>query len=95
MSLLEDLVPRKLLVKMKPDHNGRLEVTWRIYNALCHISQGYLSDDQRTLLKIETEAAYRRWELEGKLIDKDGLQGPKGFAAAKRQHLKSLKSLSK
>ena len=87
----EDLVPQSLLKKMKPGDNGRLEVTWRIYDALCNISTGDWTEEQRRLLKIEQKAAFERWALEGELMHKDGLQGNRGFAAAKRQHLKNLK----
>ena len=94
MSIEEDLVPQRLLKKMKPAENGRLEVTWRIYDALCNISQGDLIEEQQQMIRAECKAAYERWIIECRLVNQDGLQGKRGFAAAKRQHLKSLKEKS-
>jgi hypothetical protein len=94
-SIEEDLVPQRLMKRLKAGENGRLEVTWRIYDALCHISTGDWTEEQRRFLKIEQKAAYERWALEGELMNKDGLQGKRGFAAAKRQHLKELKEKKK
>ena len=92
MGIKEDLVPQKLLNKLKAGDNGRLEVTWRIYDALCHIPTGDWTEEQRQILDIERKHAYERWKLERDLMNKDGLQGKRGFAAAKRQHLKNLKA---
>lgn len=91
MSVREDLVPQRLLEKVKTDQNGRLEVTWRIYDALCKIPTGDLTEEQRRFIDIERKTAYDRWALEGALMNEDGLQGKLGFAAAKRQHLNDLK----
>jgi hypothetical protein len=91
MSVKEDLVPLKLLRKLKPGDNGRLEVSWRIYDALCQIQTGDWSEEQRQILNIERKHAFDRWKLEGEFMNKDGLQGKRGYAAAKRQHLKTLK----
>ena len=83
MSYQEDLVPQKLMKRLKPEENGRLEVTWRIYDALCSIPQGDLCETQQQFICNERKAAYERWKLEGELM------------AAKRQHLKSLKMKGK
>lgn len=91
-SIEEDLVPQRLMKKVKAGENGRLEVTWRIYDALCNIPTGDWTEEQRRILKIEQHHAYTRWVLEGELMHKDGLQGKRGFAFAKRQHLKELKA---
>jgi hypothetical protein len=95
MGIKEDLVPQRLLKRMKAAENGRLEVTWRIYNALCGISTGDLTETQTTLLQLEKTAAYERWIVECDLMNEDGLQGKRGFAAAKRQHLRELETKAK
>lgn len=89
-NILRDLIPTALLKECRPEDNGRLEVAWRIYDALCRINQWDLSAEQKQLLNIEIKAAYRRWEAEGELMNLDGLQGPRGFAAAKREHWRRL-----
>ena len=80
---------------MKPEENGRLEATWRIYDALCNIPTGDLTDVQRQIIRNECRSAFQRYELEGELMHQDGLQGKRGFAAAKRQHLKEFKEKKK
>jgi hypothetical protein len=50
-----------------PYRNGRLEVAWRIYKALSEISLGDLAEKQRAMLKVEREAAFSRYVLEGEL----------------------------
>ncbi len=91
----EDLVPQRLMKKVKPEENGRLEVTWRIYDALCNIPQGDLSVIQQQMIRNACKAAYESWKLEGDLMHQDGLQGKRGFAAAKRQHLRELREKNK
>jgi len=86
----EDCIPVKLLKKHKPKDNGRLEVAWRIYDALCNITTGDLTGDQVNILAAHRKAAYEQWEIESSLMDHDKLQGPNGFAAIKKQHLKNL-----
>lgn len=88
----EDLVPHTLLKRVRPSDNGRLEVTWRIYDALCNIPTGDLTDNQRLLISSARKAAYENWVIEGTLMNYDGLQGERGYAAAKRIHILNLKS---
>jgi hypothetical protein len=67
-------------MRPKPSDNGRLEVAWRIYDAICNIHTGDLTPVQREFVAAEQGAAYKRYELEGKLVNLDGLQGPMGAA---------------
>lgn len=90
MSLEEDAIPVSLLKKIKPADNGRLEVRWRIYNALCDIPCGDLTHEQREFLNQTRKNAYECYRIEGDLAEKDGLQGPRGFVAIKKEHLKNL-----
>src|SRR5271157_5883792 len=62
-SIEEDLVPQRLMKKVKAGENGRLEVTWRIYDALCNISQGDLSEVQQRMIRKACMAAYEDWKL--------------------------------
>lgn len=48
------------------------------------LTKGDLSPAQKQMVYLEREIAYKRWVLEGELVHKDGLQGPKGFAAQTR-----------
>jgi hypothetical protein len=91
----QDVVSHALMKKLKPAENGRLEATWRIYDAVCNIPTGDLSYEQREIIVMERKAAYERWLFEGRFMYKDGLQGKLGYAAAKRQHLKNLKERDK
>lgn len=90
--LEEDIIPGSLLKKMKPNENGRMEVTGRIYEAICQIPTGDLSDEQREIIVMERKAAYERWSFECKVAPKDGFQGKRGWVATKKQHLKNVKA---
>lgn len=48
-----------------PSQNGRLEVAWRIYEALCRISPIGLTMEQLRLINVERKAAYDRYVAEG------------------------------
>ena len=50
-----------------PSKNGRLEVTWRIYNALCNITLADLTVEQQSMIAIERAFAYERYKFEGNL----------------------------
>lgn len=63
----------------KPNCNGRLEVAWRIYDAICNIATGDLSKEQRQMIVVARDHAYKQWELEGQLVAHDGLQLPGGL----------------
>jgi hypothetical protein len=89
--LEKNAVPARLIKKVKPNENGRLEVAWRVYDALCGIPSGDLSKIQQQMIRNECRSAFQRYEMEGDLMHQDGLQGKRGFAAAKKQHLKELK----
>jgi hypothetical protein len=85
-----DAVSPKLMAKLKPSENGRLEVAFRIYKALCDIPVGDLSAEQKTLLGIDRRRIYEQWVFEGNVCDFDGLQGKRGFAAIRKEHIKQL-----
>ena len=68
-SLFVEPKPEKKPKKIKPSLNGRLEVTWRIYDAICNIPTGDLSEIQRTIVGNEREAAFKRYEMESYIFN--------------------------
>jgi len=60
-SLTWDCIPNRLMKTMKPYDNGLMEATGRIYEALCNIPRGDLTQYQSGIIRNAIKNAYASW----------------------------------